>query len=34
MRRTIQALGTLKEETVPTDTMAELLRAFRDWKTG
>lgn len=34
MQRTIQALGTLKEETIPADTMADLLQAFRDWKTG
>jgi len=26
MQRTIKALGTLTEETIPADTMAELLR--------
>ena len=32
MRQTIQALGTLAEETIPDEVKFQLLRAFRDWK--
>jgi predicted anti-sigma-YlaC factor YlaD len=32
MRRTIRMLGTLTEESVPTEARERLLRTFRDWK--
>lgn len=32
MRNTIRITGSLREEDVPADMEAELLRAFRDWK--
>jgi anti-sigma factor RsiW len=31
MRETITVLGRLEEESIPPDTRAELLHAFRDW---
>ncbi|MFI5282157.1 MAG: anti-sigma factor family protein [Candidatus Dormibacterales bacterium] len=34
MRRTRQVLGRLAEEPVPTLVKAELVRAFRNWKTA
>jgi anti-sigma factor RsiW len=34
MRTTIRTLGRLSEESIPRDARAELLNAFRDWKTG
>lgn len=32
MRETIRIMGTLSEESLPSEVQAELLRAFRDWK--
>jgi len=32
MRRTIQMVGALKEETIPDDAKDQLLRTFRAWK--
>jgi anti-sigma factor RsiW len=32
MRQTIQAVGTLTEETIPPVARDDLLAAFRDWK--
>jgi anti-sigma factor (TIGR02949 family) len=32
MRRTIQMVGTLKEEAIPDHAKEQLLRAFRAWK--
>ena len=34
MRATIDAMGQLREEAVPAETCAALLRAFREWKRG
>jgi predicted anti-sigma-YlaC factor YlaD len=33
MRTTIRTLGKLREEFIPPQTRAELLRVFRGWKT-
>jgi len=33
MRRTRQVLGRLSDERVPEPVKAELLRAFKSWKT-
>jgi anti-sigma factor RsiW len=32
MRRTIQALGHIPEESLPPEAERELLAAFRDWR--
>jgi anti-sigma factor (TIGR02949 family) len=32
MRRTIQMVGALKEETIPEEAKEQLLLAFRAWK--
>jgi anti-sigma factor RsiW len=32
MRQTIHALGTLSEESIPSDAQRKLLGAFRQWK--
>ena len=32
MRRTIQMVGALKEETIPDEAKEQLLLAFRAWK--
>jgi anti-sigma factor RsiW len=32
MRRTIQIVGTLKEEAIPDNAKEQLLRAFGTWK--
>ncbi len=34
MRQTINALGKLPEEPIPTEAKNELLEAFRNWKSG
>ena len=34
MRRTRQVLGRLADEPVPTLVKAELVRAFRNWRTS
>ena len=34
MRRTIAAVGHLPPETIPPPVLAELRRAFRDWKAS
>ncbi len=34
MRRTVQLLGTLSEETITPEAKERLLWAFRDWKQG
>jgi predicted anti-sigma-YlaC factor YlaD len=34
MRMTIGAAGRLTEEDVPPESVDELIRVFRDWKTG
>jgi hypothetical protein len=34
MRDTLRVTGELREEDVPPEAEAELLRAFRDWKGG
>lgn len=34
MRDTLRVAGELREEDVPAEVEAELLRAFRDWKRG
>lgn len=33
MRKTIAAVGRLREDDIPPATRETLLRAFRDWKT-
>jgi predicted anti-sigma-YlaC factor YlaD len=32
MKHTVQALGRLPEESVPPETLNQLLQRFRDWK--
>ena len=32
MRKTIQVVGRLSEESIPSDAKNSLLQAFRDWK--
>ncbi len=32
MRRTIELTGTLRVDDVPSETLAKLMRAFRDWQ--
>jgi anti-sigma factor RsiW len=32
MRRTIETLGELSEESIPLDARTDLLRAFRAWR--
>ena len=34
MRRTIQLVGTLREDGIPPEARDRLLEAFRDWKRG
>jgi predicted anti-sigma-YlaC factor YlaD len=34
MRETVQVVGHVEPETVPPDVEAQLLSAFRSWKTG
>lgn len=34
VRKTIDAVGKLREEDVPDETKAKLMAAFRDWKRG
>ena len=34
MRQTIRALGHLPPESISPEAERELLRAFRDWRTG
>lgn len=34
MRQVVATLGKLSEENIPPNARDELLRAFRDWKSG
>ena len=34
MRATVDAVGVLREESIPQDARDALLKAFRDWKRG
>lgn len=34
MRRTVQLVGTVREDGIPPEARDRLLEAFRDWKRG
>jgi anti-sigma factor RsiW len=34
MRQTVALLGTIPEESVPSEAMGELIAAFRSWRAG
>ncbi len=33
MKHTVQTLGTLPEESIPSEALDQLLQHFRDWKS-